>query len=114
MVLYSFPTDQTSLGCLERSMQDTRHVSRPALDASFLLVAGQRYTPSGAAVIVPWRVCSQLHSVQVIKNSHAAAKAAGKIMFVVSSPKLLTPSLELKIVFMFRRFMVGLGKLLSS
>lgn len=46
------------------------------------------------------------------KIQHAAAKAAGKRKFVVSGPKLLTPSLELKTVFMFKRITGELGKLL--
>lgn len=32
---------------------------------------------------------------------------------MVSRPKLLTPSLEMKVVAMFKRFVVGLGKLFS-
>lgn len=32
---------------------------------------------------------------------------------MVSRPKLLTPSLEMKVVAMFKRFVGGLGKLFS-
>lgn len=115
VMLCSFPTDQTSLGCLERSVQDTRHVSRPALDSPLLSVTGYQCTQQYCLLYPPpWCVWGQLHTVQVTKNSHAAVKSAEKRKFTVFIPKSLPPSLEVKIMFMFRRLRGKLGKLLSS
>lgn len=51
--------------------------------------------------------------MQETKNSHVAATAVGERKLMVSRPKLLTPSLEMKVVAMFKSFVVGLGKLFS-
>lgn len=72
----------------ERSVRDTGHFKGSSGCITSLLVTGHGCTHNSIGITIPWHVCGQLHSAQEIKNSHAAAKGAGKMKFMVLQPKI--------------------------
>lgn len=69
VALYTLPTDQTSLGCLKGVKRHRACFKASTGCITSLLVPGHAFTHSSVGITIPWHVCGQLHSAQVVRLS---------------------------------------------